>query len=408
MRLSFYIARRYLFAPKKHRAVNVISALSACGVALATVALVCTLSVFNGFQEMVAGFFTAFDPELKITARRGTTFSPADSALQAVRRLPQVAVWSETLEEKALVRYRDRQQTATLKGVDEAWRGLAQVDSLLFGGGEFVLQDSVADYTVPGVELLSNLGCGIAFVDPLEVYAPRPGARINVANPYAALRRGRLHASGLIFIVNQQEYDAHYLLTSLDFARRLFGRPGQVSAIELRLTPDAGTGRTKELIRRMLGPDFRVEDRYEQQADVFRIMESEKLIAYLFLTLILGMACFNVVGSLSMLMLEKRDDVQTLHNLGADTRLVNRIFRYEGGLIVACGAVAGIGLGWLLCLAQQHYGLIRLGGTGEFVTDAFPVSVQGGDLVAVLATVLVVGGGTVWLAVRYLGRRLLP
>ena len=407
MKLAYYIARRYLFAPKKHRAVNVISALSACGVALATVALVCTLSVFNGFQEMVAGFFTAFDPELKITVRRGKTFDPADSCLLAVRHLPQVAVWSETLEENALVRYRDRQLTATVKGVDGAWRQLASVDSLLYGAGEWVLQDSVASYAVPGVELLSELGCGIAFVDPLELYAPRPGARINVANPYAGLRHGYLHSSGLIFIVNQQEYDAHYIITSLDFARRLFGQPGRVSAIELRLAPSTDTDRTKQRIQALVGPDYLVQDRYEQQADVFRIMESEKLIAYLFLTFILIMACFNVVGSLSMLMLEKRDDVRTLRNLGADARLVSRIFRCEGGLIVVCGAAAGILLGWLLCLAQQQFGLIRLGNAGEFVTDAFPVSVQAGDIAVVFVTVTVVGGVAVWQAVRYLGRRLL-
>ena len=407
MRLAYYIARRYLFAPKKHRAVNVISALSACGVALATVALVCTLSVFNGFQEMVAGFFTAFDPELKITVRHGKTFDPADSCLQAVRRLPQVAVWSETLEENALVRYRDRQVTATVKGVDDAWRQLASVDSLLYGAGEFLLQDSVVSYAVPGVELISQLGCGIGFVDPLELYAPRPGARINVANPYAGLRHGYLHSSGLIFIVNQQEYDAHYILTSLDFARRLFGQPDQVSAIELRLAPNVDTDRTKHRLQELLGPDYLVQDRYEQQADVFRIMESEKLISYLFLTFILIMACFNVVGSLSMLMLEKRDDVRTLCNLGADTQLVRRIFQCEGGLIVVCGAAAGILLGWLLCLAQQQFGLIRLGSAGEFVTDAFPVSVQTGDIVVVFVTVTVVGGLSVWQAVRYLGRRLL-
>ena len=407
MRLAYYIARRYLFAPKKHRAVNVISALSACGVALATVALVCTLSVFNGFQEMVAGFFTAFDPELKITVRRGTVFHPADSCLQAIRRLPQVAVWSETLEENALVRYHDRQTTATVKGVDNAWRGLASVDSLLYGGGEFILRDSVVSYAIPGVELMSELGCGIAFVDPLELYAPRHGARINVANPYAGLRHGYLHSSGLIFIVNQQEYDAHYILTSLDFARKLFGRPDQVSAIELRLTPDADPVRTQRRIQELAGPDYLVQNRYEQQADVFRIMTSEKLIAYLFLTLILMMACFNGVGSLSMLMLEKRDDVRTLCNLGADTRLVQRIFRCEGGLIVVCGAVVGIGLGWLLCLAQQQFGFIRLGSAGEFVTDAFPVSVQGGDIAVVFVTVTLVGGLAVWQAVRYLGRRLL-
>lgn len=407
MKLSLYIARRYLFAPKKHRAVNVISALSACGVTLATVALVCTLSVFNGFREMVSGFFTAFDPELKITTRQGKTFDPADSCLAAVRRLPEIAVWSETLEESALVRYKGRQTVATIKGVDQQFSRLAAIDSLLFGTGTFVLQDSVAFYAVPGVDLLSQLGCGLAFVDPLQVYAPRPGIRINVANPSAGLNKGYLHASGLTFIVNQDKYDSHYLLASLDFARHLFGQPRDVSAIELRLAPGTDTDRAKQRIARMAGPRFVVQDRYEQQADVFRIMESEKLISYLFLTFILILACFNLIGSLSMLMLEKRDDVQTLRNLGADRRLVHRIFLCEGGLILLCGGVAGIGIGLLLCHLQQTFGLITLGQTGQFVTNAFPVSVQGGDVVAVFFTVLCVGGLAVWYAVRYLGRRLL-
>ena len=407
MKLSLYIARRYLFAPKKHRAVNVISALSACGVTLATVALVCTLSVFNGFREMVGGFFTAFDPELKITAARGKTFNPADSCLLPVRRLPEVAVWSETLEENALVRYKDRQTVATVKGVDNEFRRLAAIDTLLFGTGTFVLQDSVVFYTVPGVDLLSQLGCGLAFVDPLQVYAPRPGIRINVANPSAGLRKGYLHASGLTFIVNQEKYDSHYLLAPIGFARRLFGQPRDVSAVELRLAPDADVEKTKRRIAEMAGPRFVVQDRYEQQADVFRIMESEKFISYLLLTFILILASFNLVGSLSMLMIEKRDDVQTLRNLGADRRLVRNIFLCEGGLIVLCGAVAGVGLGLLLCHLQQTYGFITLGQTGQFVTDAFPVSVQAGDVVAVFLTVLCVGGLAVWYAVRYLGRRLL-
>lgn len=407
MSLSLYIARRYLFAPKKHRAVNLISALSACGVALATLALLCTLSVFNGFQEMVGSFFTAFDPELKISVRQGKTFTPQDSCLQAVRRLPEVAVWSESLEEQALVRYKEQQEVAVVKGVDSHFRQLAAIDSLLVGAGAFVLQDSVAAYAVPGVELMSRLGCGLSFVDPLEVYAPRPGVRINPANPSMGLRKGLLHSSGLVFVVNQQEYDARYLLTSLDFARRLFGRPGEVSAIELRLAPGADVDAVQRRIAALAGPRYRVENRYEQQADVFRIMEVEKLISYLFLTFILVVACFNLVGSLSMLILEKRDDVQTLRNLGASEGLVRRIFFYEGGLISLLGAVAGLAGGLLLCWAQQQWGFLRLGSAGQFVTDAYPVSVHAADVALVFVTVVAVGWLSVWWPVRYLSRRLL-
>ena len=407
MKLSLYIARRYLFAPKKHRAVNVISALSACGVTLATVALVCTLSVFNGFREMVGGFFTAFDPELKITVRQGKTFDPADSCLAAVRRLPEVAVWSETLEESALVRYKGRQTVATVKGVDNEFRRLAAIDTLLFGTGTFVLQDSVVFYTVPGVDLLSQLGCGLALVVPLQVFAPRPGIRINVANPSAGLNKGYLHASGLTFIVNQDKYDSHYLLASLDFARHLFGQPRDVSAIELRLAPGTDTGRAKQRIARLAGPRFLVQDRYEQQADTYRIMRVEKLISYLFLTFILVIACFNVIGSLSMLIIDKREDVVTLRNLGASDSQIVRIFLFEGRMISFFGAFVGVALGLFLCWLQQAFGLIRLGNSGSFVVDAYPVSVEAMDVLVVFVTVLLVGFLSVWYPVRYLSKRLL-
>ncbi|OKZ34959.1 MAG: hypothetical protein BHV79_07620, partial [Bacteroides uniformis] len=288
MSLPFFIARRYLFSKKKHNAINIISGISVCGVALATLALVCTLSVFNGFQDMVAGFFTAFDPELKITAREGKVFDPHEACIRQVHALSEIDVWTETLEENAMVQYKDRQAMAVIKGVEDNFEQLTSIDSLLYGTGKFLLSDSVVDYGFLGVELISELGTGIQFVDPLQVYAPKRNVRVNIANPTAAFNREYLFSPGAIFAVNQQKYDSRYILTSLDFARRLFNYDTEVSAIEMKLKPGSNIGSVQKKIAGILGDRFIVQNRYEQQADVFRIMEIEKLISYLFLTFILG------------------------------------------------------------------------------------------------------------------------
>ena len=373
MNLPFYIARRYLFSKKKHNAINIISGISVCGVALATLALVCTLSVFNGFQDMVAGFFTAFDPELKITIREGKVFEPQGAAFQEVRSLPEIGVWTETLEENAMVQYKDRQAMAIIKGVEDNFEELTSIDSLLYGAGEFILHDSIVDYGVLGVELISELGTGLQFVDPLQVYAPKRNVRVNMANPSASFNRDYLFSPGVVFVVNQQKYDARYILTSLSFARNLFNYDTEVSAVELKLKPGADVTAVQRKITRILGDEFVVLDRYEQQADVFRIMEIEKFISYLFLTFILAIACFNVIGSLSMLILDKREDVETLRNLGADDRLIARIFLFEGRLISLFGALSGIVLGLLLCYIQQRFGIIPGVTDKNYITNSYHV-----------------------------------
>lgn len=408
MNLSFYIARRYLFSKKKHNAINIISGISVCGVALATLALVCTLSVFNGFQDMVAGLFTAFDPELKITVREGKVFDGQNQRILAVRALPEVDVFTETLEENAMVQYKDRQTMAVIKGVEDNFEQLTAIDSILYGAGDFLLHDSIVDYGVMGIELISTLGTGIQFVDPLQIYTPKRNAKVNMANPASSFHMDYLFSPGTVFVVNQQKYDGQYILTSLDFARRMLDYTTEVSAVELKLKPSANVSSVKTKIASLLGNDFLVQDRYEQQADVFRIMEIEKLISYLFLTFILAIACFNVIGSLSMLILDKKEDVLTLRNLGASDQLIGRIFLFEGRLISLFGAFAGIVLGLILCFLQQQFGFISLGGGGgQFIVDAYPVSVHFWDVILIFITVLAVGFLSVWYPVRYLTRRLL-
>lgn len=408
MNLPFYIARRYLFSKKKHNAINIISAVSVCGVALATMALVCTLSVFNGFQDTVAALFTEFDPELKVTVSQGKVFDAQSERIQALRAMPEIAVFSETLEENAMVQYKDRQTMVILKGVPDNFRQLTEIDSILYGTGEFMLHDSIVDYGVMGVELISTLGTGVQFVDPLQVYVPKRNVKVNMANPSTSFNMEYLFSPGCVFAVNQQKYDSQYILVPLQFVRTLLDYTTEASAIELKLKPGADVNVVKAKIEKKLGDGFVVRNRYEQQEDVFKIMEIEKLVSYLFLTFILVIASFNVIGSLSMLILDKKEDVLTLRNLGADDRIISRIFLFEGRMISFCGAVIGIALGLLLCYLQETYGLITLGGSGDsFVIDAYPVSVHFWDVVLVFITVFAIGFLSVWYPVRYLSKRLL-
>ncbi|KAA6349224.1 Lipoprotein-releasing system transmembrane protein LolE [termite gut metagenome] len=413
MNLSLYIAKRYLFSKKKHNAINIISGISVCGVSLATLALVSTLSVFNGFRDTVGDFLTAFDPELKITKREGKVFDAQDDKIRQLHSMPEIVVITETLEENAMVQYKDRQLMVTIKGVEDNFEQLTAIDSILYGSGKFVLHDPIVEYGIPGIEVVSKLGAGIRFVDPLSVYVPKRNAGINISNPISSfdkdINRGYLYSSGTVFMVNQQKYDGQYILTSLNFVRRLLDYETEVSAIELKLILTTNVTSFKSKVTTVLGDDYIVKNRYEQQADVFRIMEIEKFISYLFLTIILTIACFNIIGSLSMLILDKKEDVFTLRNLGADSRLISRIFLFEGWMISFFGALFGIVLGLVLCFIQQKFGIISMGGGtgGGFIIDAYPVSVRVVDVVFIFFTVLAVGFLSAWFPIRYLSKKLL-
>ena len=368
------------------------------------------MSVFNGFQDLVKTMFTAFDPELKIVSGKGKVFDSSDERIQSLYQYPEIAVISQSLEDNAMVQYKGRQTMVVIKGVEDNFRHLTAIDSILYGRGEMLLHDEVVDYAIPGVELVSMLGTGIRFLDPLEVYVPKRGARINVANPASSFQMSMLHSSGLVFAVNQQKYDSSYILASLSFARKLFQYDTEVSSIDLKLKDGTDIDDVKKDIQNLLGNDFKIMDRYEQQADTFRIMEIEKLISYLFLTFILLIACFNIVGSLSMLIIDKRNDVLILRNLGADDNVIYHIFLLEGILITFVGAVVGIIGGLILCFVQQEYGIIALGygdSANSFVVDSYPVKVLIYDVLLVFITVLVVGFVSVIYPTRYLTHRLL-
>lgn len=404
MNYRLFIAWRYLFSRKSHNAINIISGISACGVAIATIAMVCTLSVFNGFRGLVADLFTDFDPQLKVVPAEGHTVKADDPALEALRHHTDVAVVTGCLEDKALVMSNGKQVVISIKGVDDNFLRQTNLRKLLYpetDASDLVLHADVLEYGIVGVQLAIQLGLRADFDRPLQVYAPKRGERVNLANPAASFNSDELLSPGHVFQVKQAKYDANYILTSLGFAQRLFDRRGEVSQVELRLKPGTSLSRAKRDIERQLGPRFVVQDRYEQQEDVFRIMKVEKLIAYIFLTFILLVASFNIVGSLAMLMIDKQADILTLRNLGAKPADIRRIFILEGNLISLLGAAIGLAVGVALCYVQQTYGIITMGRSeGSFIVESYPVVVKAWDLVLVFLTVLAVSGLVVWYPVR--------
>ena len=404
MNCALYIARRYLFSKKSHNAINIISGISVCGVALATLALVCTLSVFNGFHDLISGFFTHFDPDLKVAVVKGKTFEPDSLTLAALRSLPEVEVVSLTLEDNAMAKYKGQQVMVTIKGVDDNFQALTHIEEILYGSPEFKLYDAVADYGILGIQLMYILGTGFDPYDPVEVYAPRRGVKVNLTNPMASFHREPLYLPGNVLNINDARYASSYIVTSLDYARRLFDYDTEVSAIEVRLSPKANVTKVKQSIAAIMGDGYMVKDRYEQQAETFKVVEIEKFVTYLFLCFILMVACFNIISSVSMLILDKQVNADTLRSLGATDSFVARIFIYEGNLIALLGAVVGLILGVVLCLLQQEFGIIGLGGSGQFVVDAYPVRVKLTDLLLVLVSVVVVSAVSVWLPIKILNK----
>lgn len=355
---------------------------------------------------MVAGLFTSFDPQLKVVPVKGKFMKADTKELQALRTDPDVAILSETLEDHALLMINNRQVMATIKGVEDSFEELTNINRILIGDGVFELHADVIDYGILGSNLLLQLGLSTDFSDPIQVYAPHKGERIDLNDPRQSLNQEELFSPGVGFMVKQNKYDSQYVITNLSFARRLFERPNQVSAIEMHLRAGADLQRVKVRLQTLLGSRYQVLDRYEQQEDTFKIMQIEKLISYIFLTFILLIACFNIVGSLSMLIIDKKQDATTLHNLGATQHQIRSIFMMEGRMICLIGALIGITLGLLLCWLQQTFGLIRFGNSeGSYIIDAYPVSVHPTDILLILLTVIAVGFLSVWYPVRYLTKK---
>ena len=404
MNFPFFIARRYVFSKKSTNAINVISAISVVGVAVGTMALVIVLSVFNGFHDLVASFFTNFDPQIELVPTQGKTAPADDPLLDQIRKMPEVSVHTDVLEDQGLAVYGDRQQMVTVMGVDDNFTQLTNISDILYGDGEFTLQAANLFYAIPGIRLAQDMGLGARFEGYLKLYAPvRRGQITELEDPSDGFVVDSLISPGVVFAVNQAKYDRDHIICSIGFARRLFDQDGMLSSLQIRLKPGSDLAAVKKQMREIVGSKYRVLDRFEQQSDTFNIMQIEKVLAYVFLTFILMVACFNIISSLSMLIIDKKADAATLRNLGATDRQIRSIFLFEGRIISAIGAVVGILLGLLLCWLQQEFGLVHMGDSaGSFVVNAYPVSVHYDDVAIVFVTVLLIGWAAAWIPTRKL------
>ena len=408
MNFPFYIARRYLFSKKSTHAINIISGISGVGVAVATMALVVTLSVFNGFHDLVATFFTSFDPQLEVVPVVGKTAPADDPALAKIKTLPEVEVASECVKDQALAIYKGRQTMITLMGVDDNFERMSRIDEILYGNENVSLHAANLNFGTVGIRLAETLGMNANWDGSLMIYAPRKIGQLDMANPTDGFVVDSLISPGSVFMVKQGKYDKDHVIAPISFARTLFEQQGMLSSLQIRLKNGSDLDKVKAEMQSIAGNRFKVLDRYEQQQDTFRIMQVEKFIAYIFLTFILIVASFNIIGSISMLIIDKKDDVVTLRNLGATDRQITQIFLFEGRLISVFGAVVGILVGLLLCWLQQQFGLVALGqSSGTFVVDAYPVSVHPEDVAVIFFTVILVGFIAVWYPVRYFSKRLL-
>lgn len=406
---SFYVARRYMFSKKSVGAINVISFISVAGVAVGTMALVIVLSVFNGFHDLVASLFTNFDPQIEVVPVKGKTVNADAPELDRIRHFDFVDVATDVVEDQAIAVYGDRQRMVTVMGVDENFDQLTNISDILYGDGDFTLRVANLYFGVPGIRLAQDLGLGARWADYLKIYAPvRRGQLTALDTPTDGFVVDSLLSPGVVYAVNQNKYDRDRIITSIYFARQLFDQDGMLSSLQLRLKPGTDLSTAKREIKAAAGEKFRVLDRFEQQADTFRIMQIEKILAYVFLTFILIVACFNIISSLSMLIIDKKNDINTLHNLGANDRQIQSIFLYEGRIISAVGALIGIGLGLALCGLQQAFGFVKMGeSSGTFIVNAYPVSVHYWDVLVVFITVILIGWAASWIPARRLRKQIL-
>jgi lipoprotein-releasing system permease protein len=403
VKLSFYIAKRYLFAKKSRNAINVISAVSVTGVAVGTMALIIILSVFNGLEKMVSAIFNTFDPNIKITATRGKTFEVDSSMLQLLANVDGVDCYSLTIEENALLKYGERQYIATIKGVDQNYAKVSGIDSAMWEG-EFILRtEKGIPRAIPGLGVASNLGLRINFINPLNIYVPRRSGSAS-ANPENAFNKKYVSPSGIYEV--EKDYDSKYVYVPIEFARELIENENGISSIEVKFTEKADPVSVQKKISAIYGKGYLVRNRYEQQEIFYKVMKSERLAIFFILTLILVIASFNVIGSLTMLIIEKQRDIGILRSLGADNDLIRKIFIFEGWLISIIGAAAGLVLGFLICWLQQTFGIIRLN-SDSLMMDAYPIVIKLKDFIAVPVTVLLIGYWAAWYPVRFLTKRLL-
>jgi lipoprotein-releasing system permease protein len=403
VRLSVYIAKRYLFAKKSRNAINVISAVSVAGVAVGTMSLIIVLSVFNGLEGLVSSIFNTFDPELKITVAAGKVFTPDSASLKRLSEVKGISAYSLTLEENALLRYGDRQYIAIIKGVDDNFTKVTSIDSSMWEGEFRLKTESNRPEAVIGVGVANYLGVNVNFITPLQIYVPKRTGSINL-NPENAFIKRYIFPSGVFEI--EQEFDSKYVFIPLDFVRELLEYNTEISSIEIKTNGSEDIDMVQSSVKKILGESFIVKNRLEQQEIFYKVMHSERLAIFIILTLILLIASFNIIGSLTMLIIEKERDIEILKSLGANNNLIRKIFIFEGWMISIIGAFAGIVLGYIICRLQQRLGLIKLN-SESLIMSAYPVTMKLRDFIIVPATVLLIGFWAAWYPVRFLTKKYL-
>ncbi|MBQ7631347.1 MAG: ABC transporter permease [Paludibacteraceae bacterium] len=409
MRRTFetHIAWRYLFSKKGHNAINIVTGVSSAAVAVVTAAMICVLSVMNGFGSLVEQLFSEFDAPLLVVPAEGATLRMDEPVIEALYEREDLIV-SAQLEQTALVRYKDHQTPARVLGVDSLFAATAHIDSIITDGF-YSVWDGAFERAVLGRGLAVQLGMNAHFTGALHLYAPDRTGTINMLRPDLSLKHEHAFIAGT-FAVNQVEYDDQLMLVSLPLARRLFSYD-EKTASALRIAPrepsavsiqHSAFSRQKSEIANSLGEGYKVLDRYEQQADFFRILKIEKWLTVLLLVFILLIASFNSIGSLSMLIIDKKADIRILSDLGADESTIRRIFLLEGWLISSLGAGVGLVIGVLVCLGQQYFGWLKLGTGTEYVISAYPVVVKATDVLLVAVIVLALGLVAAWYPTRKL------
>ncbi len=405
MRLQYFIAKRYLFSKKSHNLINVISSISVIGLSVGTLALIVVLSVFNGFEDVIKSLYTTFNADLEITPVSGKTFHYETFPTNEIELIAGVVSVIQVVEEDALFKYRDNQHIARIKGVSDGFIEDSRMDTMTVNG-TFILQEGKKDFAVVGAGVAWYLDIypqNIATL--LSIYVPRRG-NASLFSFENAFNNKALHPTGVFSV--QQEFDEKYVFVPLRFARTIMNYTDEVTSIEIRLNPNSNTDEIQEEIKKILGNSYLVKNRYEQNESLFKLLSSEKTAIFFILLFILILSSFNMIGSISILILEKSKDIGILSSMGANLKLIKSIFITEGLLISFVGSLIGLFLGFIILYLQQNYGLLQLGNEdGDFVISAYPVLIVGLDFLYVFLTVISIGFLATFYPVIYLTKRVL-
>ncbi len=404
MKFPFYIAKRYLVSKKSRNAINVISFISILGVATGTAALIIILSVFNGFDDLLKKLYNSFDPDIKISAAKGKTFEPDENIINALNTADFIEIYSLCLEENAMLEYGQKQVVATIKGVDENYKTVTGLDSMIIKGNYELFYNNIP-LAIAGQGIAYNLELDTDLVEPLKVYIPSRSAefRGNFQDATGSINEALVYTSGIFTI--QQEYDTKYLIIPLSTARELLEYENNVSTIEIKLKKGANIENAVSYLQSNLGESFEIKDRNKQHEYAYKVMQTEKWFIFMILVFILLIASFNVIGSLTMLIIDKKQDIQILKSLGADNKTIRNIFFLEGLFISFLGAIVGLIIGGLICWLQIEFGLVKLGNSGAFIIENYPVLIKLSDFFSVMITVLLIGILASWYPVRYITKK---